>query len=103
VDLAAWLSKELGVPAGKLATLLGQLGIQVTPGGVGQAVPRATRRAQPTDQALAAGVRASPVVTPDETGWRVGGGKAWPAASRPVRQAPRGAAAARPPPRRQGP
>jgi transposase len=77
VALAAWLSKGLGVPAGKIAALLGQLGIQVTPGGVVQAVARAARRAQPTYQALAAGVRASPVVAPDETGWRVGGGKAW--------------------------
>jgi transposase len=77
VALAAWLSKGLGVPAGKIAALLGQLGIQVTPGGVVQAVRRAARRAQPTYQALAAGVRASPVVAPDETGWRVGGGKAW--------------------------
>ena len=60
-----------------LAALLGQLGIQVTPGGVVQAVRRAARRAQPTYQALAAGVRASPVVAPDETGWRVGGARAW--------------------------
>jgi transposase len=77
VALAAWLSKGLGVPAGKIAALLGQLGIAITPGGVVQAVRRAARRAQPTYQALAAGVRASPVVAPDETGWRVGGGKAW--------------------------
>jgi transposase len=33
--------------------------------------------AQPTYTALATGVRASPVVAPDETGWRVGGAKAW--------------------------
>jgi transposase len=65
------------VPAGKTARLFGQLGIQVTPGGVVHAVARAARRVQPTYQALAAGVRASPVVAPDETGWRVGGGKAW--------------------------
>jgi transposase len=77
VALAAWLSKGLGVPAGKIAALLGQLGIAVTAGGVVQAVARAARRVQPTYQALAAGVRASPVVAPDETGWRVGGGKAW--------------------------
>jgi transposase len=77
VALAAWLSKGLGVSAGKLAGLLGQLGIGVTPGGVTQAVARAGRRAQPTYQALIAGVRASPVVAPDETGWRVGGHRAW--------------------------
>src|SRR5512132_3165331 len=77
VALAAWLSKGLGVPAGKIAALLGQLGIAITPAGVVQAVRRAGRRAQPTYQALAAGVRASPVVAPDETGWRVGGARAW--------------------------
>jgi transposase len=77
VALAVWLSKGLGVPAGKIAALLGQLGIAITPGGVVQAVRRAARRAQPTYQALAAGVRASPVVAPDETGWRVGGARAW--------------------------
>ena len=77
VALAAWLSKGLGVPAAKIARLLGQLGLRVTPGGVTGAVARAARRAQPTYQSLTAGVRASPVVAPDETGWRVGGAKAW--------------------------
>jgi transposase len=77
VALAAWLSKGLGVPAGKIAKLLGQLGVGVTAGGVVQAVARAARRAQPTYRALVGGVRASPVVAPDETGWRVGGAKAW--------------------------
>jgi transposase len=77
VALAAWLSKGLGVPAAKIARLLGQLGLRVTSGGVTGAVARAARRAQPTYQSLTAGVRASPVVAPDETGWRVGGVKAW--------------------------
>jgi transposase len=65
------------VPAGKIARLLGQLGLRITPGGVVQAVARTGRACQPTYQALAQGVRASPVVAPDETGWRVGGAKAW--------------------------
>jgi transposase len=77
VALAAWLSKGLGMPAGKIARLLGHLGLQVTPGGVTQAIARAARACPPTYQALVEGVRASPVVAPDETGWRVGGGKAW--------------------------
>jgi hypothetical protein len=47
------------------------------PGGVVQAVARAARRAQPTYAALVEGVKASPVVAPDETGWRVGGRRAW--------------------------
>lgn len=77
VALAAWLSKGLGMPAGKIARLLGHLGLQVTPGGVTQAIARAARRCQPTYQALVEGVRASPVVAGDETGWRVGGARAW--------------------------
>jgi transposase len=77
VALAAWLSKGLGVPAGKIARLLTQLGLRITPGGVVQVITRAARACQPTYQALAGGVRASPVVAPDETGWRVGGIRAW--------------------------
>jgi transposase len=42
-----------------------------------QALTRAARRATPTWNALVGGIRASPVVAPDETGWRVGGHKAW--------------------------
>ena len=57
VALAAWLSKGLGVPAGKIAKLLAQLGVAVTAGGVVQAVARAARRAQPTYRALVGGVR----------------------------------------------
>jgi transposase len=77
VALASWLSKALGVPAGKIARLFAQLGLHITSGGVVQAVARAGRTCQPTYQALTDGVRASPVVAPDETGWRVGGIRAW--------------------------
>jgi transposase len=77
VALAAWCSKGLGLPAGKVARLLGQLGRKVTPGGVGQAIARAARRAAPTDAALVEGVRHRPVVASDETGWRVAGRRAW--------------------------
>ena len=73
VALAAWCNKGLGLPAGKVARLLGQLGLEISPGWVTQAVARAARRCKPTYTALAEGVQASPVVAPDETGWRVGG------------------------------
>jgi transposase len=42
-----------------------------------QALARVGRRATPTWNALVGGIRASPVVAPDETGWRVAGHKAW--------------------------
>jgi transposase len=77
VALAAWLNKSLGVPAGKTARLFGQLGLHITSGGIVQAIARAGRACRPTYRALAQGVRASPVVAPDETGWRVGGQRAW--------------------------
>ena len=77
VALAVWVSKGLGLPAAKVARLLGQLSLKVTPGGVVQMLHRAARRATPTYQALVDGIRASPVVAPDETGWRVAGHKAW--------------------------
>jgi transposase len=77
VALAVWASKGLGLPAAKVARLLGQLGLKVTPGGVVGALHRAGRRATPTWNALVGGIRASPVVAPDETGWRVAGDKAW--------------------------
>jgi hypothetical protein len=54
----------------------GRLGLQVTPGGVTQALARAARRAAPTYQALVGGVRASPVVAPRRdrlaSGWAQG-------------------------------
>jgi len=77
VALAAWASKGLGLPAGKVARLLGQVVITITPGRVTQALARAARRLQPTYAALVGGVQASPVVAPDETGWRMGGQRAW--------------------------
>src|SRR6266487_4533854 len=64
-------------PAAKVACLLGQLGLKVSAGGVVQALARAARRAAPTYAALVDGVKASPVVAPDETGWRVQGRRAW--------------------------
>jgi transposase len=77
VAFAAWLSKSLGLSAAKVARVLAQFGLSVTPGGVTQAVARAARRAQPTYAALVKRVRDSPVVAPDETGWRVNGATAW--------------------------
>jgi transposase len=75
VALAAWLSKGLGLPAGKITRLFAQLGLRITAGGVTQAVARAGRALTPTYQALVERVRASPVVAGDETGWRVGGAR----------------------------
>lgn len=75
---ATRLNKELGLSPQKTAQALAQLGgISVTPGGVSQAVARQARVLAPTYQALIESLRASEAVSPDETGWRVGGRKAW--------------------------
>jgi transposase len=78
VALAVLLNKQCGLSFGRIATLLGdRFGLTVTRGGLVHAVQRAARQAQPTYEALCAQVRASPAVTPDETGWKVGGHSHW--------------------------
>jgi transposase len=77
VALATELNKELGLSPQKAAKALGRFGIRVTAGGVVQAVARQARALEPTYEALIEGVRASPAVAPDETGWRINGQKAW--------------------------
>ena len=80
-QLVAWaviLNKQLGLSFGKVATLLRQpYGITVSRSGLVRAVDRASRHAQPTYAALQHQVRNSPVVTPDETGWKVAGRLNW--------------------------
>lgn len=77
VALATELNKELGLSPQKTAKALARLGIEVTAGGVVRAIARQARALEPTYQALIEGVRASRAVAPDETGWRIGGQKAW--------------------------
>jgi transposase len=77
VALATQLNKGLGLPYGKTATVLQQaFGLQVSRSGLCQAMNRVASKAEPTYQALIEQVRRSPSVTPDETGWKVGG-KLW--------------------------
>ena len=78
VALVVRLHTHLGVPLAKVAHLLGtQFGLTVTPGGLAQVLHRTARQAAPTYTALCQQVRESPVVTPDETGWRVGAMRHW--------------------------
>ncbi|MCA1701207.1 MAG: transposase, partial [Actinobacteria bacterium] len=77
VALATELNKELGLSPQKTATALARFGIQITAGGVVQAIARQARRLEPTYQTLIEGVRSSRAVAPDETGWRINGQKAW--------------------------
>lgn len=78
VALAVMLNKPCGLSFGRIVRLLrDRFGLTVTRGGLVQAVHRAARHTQPTYDALCAQVRASPVVTADETGWKVGGYPYW--------------------------
>jgi transposase len=78
IAFAVLLNKRCGLSYGKIAALLrDRFGLRVTCGGLVQAVHRAGRRAQPTYDHLAATVRGSPVVTADETSWRVDADLQW--------------------------
>ncbi len=75
---AAWLHTGLGVPFAKVATILRTgFGLTITPGGLVQALHRVAARSAPTYGALITAVRQSPVVAPDETGWKVSGRLWW--------------------------
>lgn len=74
----AWLHTGLGVPLAKVATVLRTgFGLAITAGGLAQALHRLGARASPTYDALVRAVQRSPVVAPDETGWKVGGRLWW--------------------------
>jgi transposase len=76
--LATQLNKGLGLPYGKTATVLREaFGLQVSRAGLCQAMARVAQKAEPSYQALMEQIRGSPSVTPDETGWRVGGQLWW--------------------------
>ena len=78
ITLAAVLHTQLGLPVAKVSALFrDRFGLHVTPGGLVHALHRAADRASPTYEALRAQVRQSDVVTPDETGWKVGGRLHW--------------------------
>ena len=78
VAFVVLLNKRCGLSYGKIAALLrDRFGLRVTSGGLVQAVHRAARQAHPTYDHLAATVRGSPVVTADETSWRVAADLQW--------------------------
>jgi transposase len=78
VTWAVILNKHYGVPLGKIAHLFGdRFGLSITRGGLVHALRRMARQAEPTYTALTAQIRGSPVVTPDETGWKVAARLQW--------------------------
>jgi transposase len=78
IALAARLNKQFGVSFGKIAALFrSHFGLHVSPGALVRALHRAAAQSEPTYAALCETVRTSPVVIPDETGWKVGGVLHW--------------------------
>lgn len=78
IAFAVLLNKRCGLSYGRIAALLrDRFALHVTASGLVQATHRVARQAQPTYDHLAATVRGSPVVTPDETSWRVNAELQW--------------------------
>jgi transposase len=72
------LNKECGLSYRKVARAFGALfGIPLTRGAWAQIVLRAGRRLRPAYQEVRSRLEESECLTPDETGWRVGGRPAW--------------------------
>jgi len=78
IALAVLLNKQFGLSFGKMAALFrARFGLHVTPSALVRALHRAAVQSEPTYAALCETVRTSPVVVPDETGWKVGGLLHW--------------------------
>ncbi|MGH9003795.1 MAG: IS66 family transposase, partial [Acidimicrobiia bacterium] len=72
-----WLHYGLGLSFGKCSALLGRLGIGVTAGAISSGSSSTGTDLVPTHAAVKAHVGSAPALTMDETGWRIGGAKAW--------------------------
>ena len=73
-----YLNKHAGVSYGKIAATFARLfGVPVTRGACAQVVLRAGERLRPVYDQIQAHLRHTPSLTPDETGWRIGGHPVW--------------------------
>jgi hypothetical protein len=76
--LAAHLKVVGGMSYEKIQVVMEQvLGFKVARSSMCRAVTRLAQRAEPTYQGLIEQIRASPVVCPDETGWKLAGRNVW--------------------------
>ena len=73
-----YLNKRAGMSYGKIAdTFQSCHGISLTPGAAAQIVLRAGQRLQPVYAEIKERIQTSHHLTPDETGWRIGGHPVW--------------------------
>lgn len=78
ISLTTYLNKVGGLSYGKIATLLEQMaGLAVSRSTLCRALLRTASKSKPLYAELAKTIRESPVVYPDESGWRIGGLSAW--------------------------
>jgi transposase len=76
--LAGQLNKELGVPHGRIQQLFeGTFGLVIAKATIVRGIERLAHRVEPLYANIAVIVRQSRASTWDETGWRIGGHKAW--------------------------
>jgi transposase len=76
--LAAYLNKCGGLSYGKIADLFEEVfHLQISRSTLARGFQRLSDKALPTYQGLVETIRGSPVVYPDETGWRIGGVRSW--------------------------
>ncbi len=78
IAMTAHLNKACGMSYERIAEVLAQMfGLRVNRSTLARSLLRLGRKAAPTYTNLIERIRGSPVVSPDETGWRIGGDKAW--------------------------
>jgi transposase len=74
----AWMHKRLGLSLGKVRQMFEEMyGIAISRSTTARSCRRTARRCAAAHEQIRQDVRSSPQVVPDETGWRVGGEKAW--------------------------
>ena len=73
-----YLNKHAGLSHGKIADVFQQFfGMKLTRGAASQIVSRGAERLEPAYQEIKQQLKAAEHITPDETGWRVGGQTVW--------------------------
>ena len=75
--LVVYLNKHSGLSHGKTADVLTHLGIPLTRGASAQIMLRASRKLLPVYEAILQALPQEEHLTPDETGWRLGGRPVW--------------------------